>query len=73
MDGFYGGDELSLVNFSELEPDEVLSEKYTKGGQKWLLVSFKSKHNAAHFGRLVFYRFGVYVMYEYIYIYIYKY
>ena len=31
VDGFYGGDELSLVNFSELEPDEILARKYKKG------------------------------------------
>ena len=54
VDGFYGGDELTLVNFSELEPDEILARKYTKGAKKWFLISFKSKQNDAHFGRYVF-------------------
>ena len=54
VDGYYGGDELSLINFSELEPDQILGEKYVKGGKKMLLVSFKSRINDAHFGRLVF-------------------
>ena len=51
VDGYYGGDELSLVKFSDLEPDEILQEKYTKGRKKWFLVSFKSTQNDAHFGR----------------------
>ena len=51
VDGYYGGDELSLVNFSDLEPDEVLGRQIKKGGKKWLLVSFKSKQTDAHFGR----------------------
>ena len=54
VDGYYGGDELSLVNFSDLEPDEILQQKYTKGRKRWLLVSFRSKQNDEHFGRLVF-------------------
>ena len=64
VDGFYGGDELSLVNFSELEPDEVLAERYKKKGEKWLLVSFKSKQNNAHFGKLC----TLYLKYIYMYI-----
>ena len=57
VDGYYGGDELSLINFSELEPDEIIGEKYIKGKKKMLLVSFKSKINDAHFGRLFFITF----------------
>ena len=53
VDGYYGGDELSLVDFSQVEPDEILSEKFKKGGQKWLLVSFKSTQNNQPLGRLV--------------------
>ena len=49
--GYFGGEELTLVNFKDLEADEVMAEKYTEGKKKWLLVSFKNKSGSS-LGRL---------------------
>ena len=38
--------ELTSVNFKDLDPDEVLGEKFS-GGKKCLLVSFKNKAGGA--------------------------
>ena len=45
---------MSLVDFSNLEADEILGHKWGKGGQKWLLVSFRNKDTGERFGRFVF-------------------
>ena len=52
MPGYFSSDELTLVDFKNYTPDQVLGEKFKKGGQKWLLVSFKHKSGQA-FGRFV--------------------
>ena len=40
-----------MVNFKDLEPDEVMGEKYSKGRKKLLLVSFRNKGGGS-LGRL---------------------
>ena len=63
-EGWYGGEELSLINFSDLEPDEILEQKYTKGKKKWLLVSFKSKQNKSTFRGSVILKSCMYVIWN---------